>query len=145
MEERFDVDQCLGFITNRSFRIFQKAIDEKLSEHGLTSAQFYVLARLLEEENLTQTELASRIHIESPTLVPTLDRMEAAEIIERCPHPRDRRAYSVCLLPKGRALAPVIHEVGTALNRKATEGLNEEECKTLRKHLNLLRKNLGGS
>ena len=141
-EAPFRIDECLGFIANRLVRVFQKAFDKRLVDHGLTSAQFCVLAKLYEEEGVTQTELASRLYIESPTLVRTLDKMEQAEIIERRRDPNDRRAYHIHLKPKGRALKRVVDEVGREIHREATKGLPEKEVETLRDTLFRIWQNL---
>ncbi len=135
MEEHFRIDDCLGFIANRLVRVFQKAFDKKLADHNLTSAQFCVLAKLFEEEGLTQTELANRLYIESPTLVRTLDRLEAAEIIERRRSPKDRRAYHIFLTPKGKKYRDLVDQVGFEIHREATRGLTKKQAQSLKSSL----------
>jgi len=120
---------------------FQKTLDEKLVDYGLTSAQFCVLAKLLEEEGVSQTELASRLFIENPTLVRTLDKMEAIGLIERRKNPGDRRAYLIYLLRKGRALDDVVQEIGLKVHREATKGLTKKDVSKLREYLAVIRKN----
>jgi DNA-binding MarR family transcriptional regulator len=142
MSDDFKVEDCLGFIANRLVRGFQKAFDGLLNGYGLTSAQFCVLAKLYEDEGLTQTELASRLFIESPTLVRTLDRMEAADFIERRRAPGDRRAYHIYLLPKGQALRDVVNRVGREINDKATRGMADKEVENLRRYLRMIWDNL---
>ncbi len=142
MEKTFRIDECLGFIANRLVKVFHRAFDEKLTEFGLTSAQFCVLAKLLEEEGLTQTELANRLYIESPTLVRTLDKMEEAGIIERRRDPKDRRAYHIFLLPKGKTLKDMVQKVGRQVHEEATDGLTKEEVANLRLYLYRIWKNL---
>lgn len=141
-QNRFSIDECLGFIANRLVRVFQKAFDKKLEAHGLTSAQFCVLAKLLEEEGITQTELAHRLYIESPTLVRTLDRMEEANIIERRRDPSDRRAYHIHLKPKGKKMRAFVDEIGFAVNKEATKGLTKDQIENLRSTLFRIWQNL---
>ncbi|MGC9022815.1 MAG: MarR family winged helix-turn-helix transcriptional regulator, partial [Dissulfurimicrobium sp.] len=95
MKNDFNIDNCLGFIANRLVKEFQRSFDEKLSQYNLTCAQFCVLMKLFDGDGLTQTELADRLYIENPTLVRTLDRLEASGLIERRRSPRDRRVYHV--------------------------------------------------
>ncbi len=135
MEEHFKIDDCLGFIANRLVRVFQKAFDKKLADHNLTSAQFCVLAKLFEEQGLTQTELANRLYIESPTLVRTLDRLEAAGIIERRRSPKDRRAYHIFLTKKGMGYRELIDKVGFEVHREATKGLTKKQAQGLKSAL----------
>jgi DNA-binding MarR family transcriptional regulator len=135
MENNFDIENCLGFVANRLVKEFQRSFDEKLLQHGLTSAQFCVLIKLFESDGLTQTELADRLYIENPTLVRTLDRLEASDLIERRRSPKDRRAYHVYLLPKARGLRNVIEKAGGEMNKKATEGLTSQEVNDVRRLL----------
>ena len=135
MESNFNIENCLGFVANRLVKEFQRSFDEKLFQHGLTSAQFCVLIKLFEGDGLTQTELADRLYIENPTLVRTLDRLEASGLIERRRSPKDRRAYHVYLLPKGRGLRNVIEKAGGEMNKKAIEGLTPQEVNDVRRLL----------
>ncbi len=142
MDGRFDIDDCLGFMANRLVRVFQKAVDKRVTKHGLTTAQFCVLAKLAEEEGITQTELAQRLFIESPTLVRTLDKLESSGIIERRRDPQDRRAYHIHLLPRGRELVAFVERVGQEVHQTATEDLSQEELYSLKKALYKLWQNL---
>ncbi len=142
MDGRFDIDDCLGFMANRLVRVFQKAVDKRVADHGLTTAQFCVLAKLSEEEGITQTELAQRLFIESPTLVRTLDRLESSGIIERRRDPQDRRAYHIHLLPKGKELVDFVEKVGQDVHQVATADLSQDELYMLKKALYRLWQNL---
>src|SRR3546814_11223597 len=59
---------------------------------GLTRSQWSVLAHLARNEGINQAALAETLEIEPITLVRLLDRLEAAEWVERQPDPNDRRA-----------------------------------------------------
>ncbi len=142
MKNNFTIDECLGFIANRLVKVFYKAFDHELEDHGLTSAQFCVLAKLLEEEGLTQTELANRLFIESPTLVRTLDKMEQAGIIERRSVPTDRRAHHIFLKPEGKKMRKVVNKIGKIVHEKATAGLDEETISSVRDALGIIWQNL---
>ncbi len=142
MKNNFTIDECLGFIANRLVKVFYKAFDTELENHGITSAQFCVLAKLLEEEGLTQTELASRLFIESPTLVRTLDKMEQAGFIERRSVPTDRRAHHIFLKPKGRQMQKMVNRIGKLVQTKAVAGIEPEKLKELQESLTIIWHNL---
>jgi len=142
MKNNFTIDECLGFIANRLVKVFYKAFDHELEEQGITSAQFCVLAKLLEEEGLTQTELASRLFIESPTLVRTLDKMEQAGFIERRSVPTDRRAHHIFLKPKGRQMQKMVNRIGKAVHTKAVAGIDPDQLDNLRESLTIIWHNL---
>ena len=143
MSGGFNIDDCLGFIANRLVRVFQKAVDKRVQDMGLTTAQFCVLVRLYEQEGITQTELAQRLFIETPTLVRTLDKMESTGLIERRRDPKDRRAYHLYLRPKGLELKEFVEKVGQEVHEIATQGLTAEEFDLLKQALYKIWTNLG--
>ena len=141
-EFTFSVDNCLGFIANRLVKSFLKVLDHKLSDFKLTGAQFCVMTKLFEEEGLTQTQLAYRLYIESPTLVRTLDRLEEADLIERQRVPEDRRAFHIFLTKKGRGMKDVLMQKGREVHEIATKGMTQEQARELKDMLFLLWHNL---
>lgn len=138
----FSIDNCLGFIANRLVKCFMKVLDKELADHNLTGAQFCVLAKLFEEEGLTQTMLAQKLYIESPTLVRTLDKLEEAGFIERRRVPEDRRAFHIFLTPKGRQMSDLVTSIGSKVHSIAVEGLSEKEVADLKRFMYTLWKNL---
>ncbi len=141
-EFSFSVDNCLGFIANRLVKAFLKLLDYKLEDFNLTGAQFCVLTKLFEEEGLTQTQLAHRLYIESPTLVRTLDRLEEAGLIERRRVPSDRRAFHIFLTEKGHKLKDTLMQKGKEVHEAAVRGLKEKEIEMLKELLFKLWQNL---
>ncbi len=138
----FSVDNCLGFIANRLVKAFLKLLDYKLEDFNLTGAQFCVLTKLFEEEGLTQTQLAHRLYIESPTLVRTLDRLEEAGLIERRRVPSDRRAFHIFLTERGHGLQETLIQKGSEVHETAVKGLNDKEIEMLKDLLFTLWQNL---
>ena len=141
-EFNFTIDNCLGFIANRLVKAFLKVLDYKLEDYNLTGAQFCVLTKLFEEEGLTQTQLAHRLYIESPTLVRTLDKLQEAKLIVRKKVPRDRRAFNIFLTKKGKGLKNVLLEKGQEVHEIAVKDLSPEEIGLLKELLFKLWHNL---
>jgi DNA-binding MarR family transcriptional regulator len=59
--------------------------------------------------------IGSRLQVHQTSVTNAVDRLEAARLVRRLPHPTDRRATLVELAPAGRGLA-----------EKATAALNDE-------------------
>ena len=142
MENNFKIENCLGFIANRFVKEFQRSFDTKLSQYGITCAQFCVLVKLFEDDGLIQTKLAERLYIENPTLVRTLDRLESSDLIERRRDSDDRRTYHIYLLPKAKGLKDIIEKAGAEMNKKVTESFAPQEIDYVRNSLIQLWKNL---
>lgn len=97
-------------------------------QFGLTAAQAVALRELPEPRTLRT--LAERMHCEASNATFVADRLEAMGMLERRPHPTDRRAKLLHLTAEGAALRKRIVK---QLNIDAPLGrLNEEEQVVLR-------------
>ncbi|MEV4344559.1 MarR family transcriptional regulator [Actinoplanes sp. NPDC049596] len=112
-----------------------QAIDRhtrKVAEQfGLTAAQTIALRELPEPRTLGA--LAERMHCEASNATFVADRLEAMGMLERRPHPTDRRAKLLHLTPEGVALRKRVVKhlnVDAPLSR-----LNDQEQSQLRELL----------
>jgi DNA-binding MarR family transcriptional regulator len=97
-------------------------------QFGLTAAQAVALRELPEPRTLRA--LAERMHCEASNATFVADRLETMGLLERRPHPTDRRAKLLHLTPEGAALRKQVVKhlrVDSPLGR-----LNEEEQLVLR-------------
>jgi len=69
-------------------------------ELGITATQVVALREL--SESITARELATRMSCEPSNVTFVLDRLEQQALIQRQPHPTDRRAKQIVLTPAGR-------------------------------------------
>jgi DNA-binding MarR family transcriptional regulator len=89
---------------------------------------------LLENDGMTQRQLAQAMSSDPNTVAALLERMEGAELVERRPHEKDRRAHRLTLTKagrgkyfKGRALAVAMQaEVLSALTENEREAFLEQ-------------------
>lgn len=73
--------------------------------HDLTAPQLICLLAVVDDEPLTATLLAERIHVGPSTVVGILDRLEAKKLIKRKRSEKDRRVIHVSATPQARRLA----------------------------------------
>ncbi len=102
------------------------AIPERL---GISFARARVLRRLTGGP-LTLKELAEKMNSDPPYATLMVDDLEDTGLVERQPHPDDRRAKLVVLTPKGRELA----EQADAILSEPAPGikdLSDEDLATL--------------
>ncbi|MES0808500.1 MarR family winged helix-turn-helix transcriptional regulator [Roseibium sp. SCPC15] len=100
------------------------------AEIGLKIGEFDVLATLVRSGppyKLTPTELYRTTMMSSGGMTARLDKLEKAGLVERCPHPEDRRALTVCLTPKGLELVKGKIPDYVETQQKAVSGLSGEE------------------
>ena len=79
--------------------------DQVAQTHGLTRAQWVILARLERKADLSQNELAALAEVSPMTVARLVDRLEARGLVKRCVDPADRRIWRLRLTP---AAAPVL-------------------------------------
>ena len=123
----FDPARSAGFLANQMARLFAQALAREVKPLGLAPAQFMTLLALWERDGQTQAELTARLDVEQATMANTLSRMVRDGLVERAPHPSDRRASLIRMTAKARALEAPAKTRAEAINRRALEGLSEAE------------------
>lgn len=122
----------LGYLTNWAARLLARALDEKLKPLGLSSGQLPVFFALADGRSMTQKQLVEASAVEQPTMAATLGRMERDGLIERVPHPDDRRSTLICLAPAARAKLPALAAAVRSVNGKAAAELGAAGDQALR-------------
>jgi DNA-binding MarR family transcriptional regulator len=80
-----------------AFKRSRARVQRELEELGVHAGQEYLLDVLSEEDGLTVGAIAERLGTEVPTVVRTVQRMEAGGLVAREPDPEYRRPR-----PRGR-------------------------------------------
>ena len=117
-------------------------IDQRAREHGMTRAQWGALVRLQRQEGMTQAELAENLEIQPISLVRLIDRLCLHGLVERRPHPRDRRANRLYLTEKGRATLLHLAPLGKEIGSDVLASLDEADVADLLQKLLLIRNNI---
>ncbi|MCF1462305.1 MarR family transcriptional regulator [Agrobacterium vitis] len=100
----FNRRQSPTYLVSQLAKEFARALQVRAEGLGFSAGQFPILLELWEEQGLTQKQLLERVAVEQATMANTLSRMERDGLIERKPHPSDRRAQLVFLTAKGEGL-----------------------------------------
>ena len=74
-----------------------RRLEQALVPHGLTLAQFEVLARLHFDGPMKQNDLAQLLLVSKGNVCGLIDRLETAGLVERRTDPTDRRANRLIL------------------------------------------------
>jgi MarR family transcriptional regulator, transcriptional regulator for hemolysin len=123
----------------RSMRTF---IDQCAREHAMTRAQWGALARLERQEGMTQAEMAESLEIQPISLVRLIDRLCDHGLVERRPHPRDRRANRLYLTDKGRTTLTRLAPLGKEIAADLLASLEEAEVADMLRKLLLIKSNI---
>ena len=108
----------------------------------MTRAQWGVLLRLERQEGMTQAEMAESLEIQPISLVRLIDRLCLHGLVERRPHPRDRRANRLYLTEKGRTTFTHLIPLGREVAADVLGTLDEADVADLLRKLLLIRTNI---
>lgn len=135
-DQRFDqlrLDNQLCFALYAATRAITRTYREKLDSIGITYPQYLVLIVLWEKDGATLSEIGAHLMLDSGTLTPIVQRLEAMEIVQRKQRKSDERAREVWLTPKGLNLRELV--IAAREHVVCRLGMSEEEILCLRKEL----------
>jgi DNA-binding MarR family transcriptional regulator len=98
-----DAEPRVSYVVARLERALRYAINERVSEYGLTTLQYTTLSILGRRRGgLSNAQLARRAYMTPQSMSEVIDALERAGLIVRNPHPNHRRVLPATLTPKGR-------------------------------------------
>lgn len=103
-----DLFKNVGYLLKDVSRRYVARFERHAAEVSLTLMQCKVLLHLSKNEGASQVRLCELTDVEPMMMVRILDRMEADKLLERRPHPADRRARRLYLTRKA---APILDEI----------------------------------
>ena len=99
--------QSAGFLLWRVSNAWQRAMRTALEPHGITHAQYVVLATLEwlgGAGSSKQHEVAGLAGMDPMTTSQVARSLERRDLVRREPHPEDGRAFNLALTQKGRRI-----------------------------------------
>ena len=134
-------DDLLILLTDVA-RLVRTLADRRARAHGMTRAQWMILARLRRQDGMTQRALAELLEVEPITVGRLVDRLAGRGLIERRADPADRRCWRLHLRPEA---APVLAEIDAArraFDAAATRDLPEDQRQAAMAALLAMKSNL---
>ena len=114
------------------------------SRHGVHEGQQFILRRLWADDGQTPGEIAKALGLATSTVTRAATRMEAAGLLAREPHERDRRLVRLRLTARGRALEKDIDAEMDQLTERALGSFGPDERAAVVVALEKIRGNLEG-
>ena len=112
-------------------RAIAEVLDRRLQAKGASLWNWVLLREATRASGASQRELADLMHIEPPTLVRHLDRLEADGYVERRPDPDDRRRLLVFVTAAGRRRLTELHKVAERTDADLRSLLTDHEIEIL--------------
>jgi MarR family transcriptional regulator for hemolysin len=141
--KKFEYENSIGYIVYSASKAFQKAFDLELrNKIGITLTQSKVIFALYMFSGLTQRELADKIGVETPSLVPIIDKMEKDGYLKRKLDSKDRRLKRIYTTPKTDALWDSMLECGLQIRKVSLNKVSEHEAKSALETIKKITENL---
>lgn len=131
------LETLIGYNARRAALAVIGLFLERMAVYGLRPVDFSVLSLITHNPGITSRQLCAALNILPPNLVGMINGLAKRGLVERQPHPRDRRAVGLHLTPEGEAVMRQAEETASELETNATARLTATERQTL---IRLLRK-----
>ncbi|MBE6064639.1 MarR family winged helix-turn-helix transcriptional regulator [Clostridium cochlearium] len=138
----FDLDTCLGFITNNVAKEIAECFNDRLNLVGITRVQWIALYYLGEGETISQCELAEKMGIKASSVARLIDRMEREEYVLRKRSQEDKRRVDLYITDKGKKLREKLLPEGEKMSKLVSKGISDEEIEIFKKVLKKMSINL---
>lgn len=110
------------------------------TEMVLSDIQLAALAALDRHEAMSPGELAEHEKVQPPSMTRVIAVLEERKLVQRAPHPTDRRQVILTVTPEGRALVNRVRRRKEAWLAQRLQELTPEEQETLRSAVPILEK-----
>jgi MarR family transcriptional regulator, transcriptional regulator for hemolysin len=101
-KNKFDYENSIGFIINRTAKTLIHTFEQELrNKFGITFGQWKIIIILANNnDGLSQKEIADKLGLEGPTIIPIIDKLEKDGFVKRIVDKNDRRNNRICLTEK---------------------------------------------
>lgn len=141
--QKYDFENSIGFIVNCTAKAFIKALDSELrKEVGITFGQWKVMVMLVNQNGMTQKEIADKLGLEGPTLIPIIDKMETEGLVVRKVDLHDRRNNRIYHTQKARNLWNRMTSCALKVRKLAVKNIPDDKISDLTGVLKQMYENL---
>ncbi|WP_419768383.1 MarR family winged helix-turn-helix transcriptional regulator [Arcobacter sp.] len=127
----FDMNNSLGFVLNRTALAMKTGFNKQIKEFDISPEQWSLIFRIVENNGLTQKELASSTYKDQANITRSLDRLEKKGFLTRLVNSKDRRIINIFSTSKAKELVEIIVPISKQYNQLLSAGLSQEEYESL--------------
>ncbi len=128
---------AFGLIGTLNRQLYAKAIEPL----GISDQQLFILATLANLGPQVQAHLSEPLNIDKATMVGLISDLETKGLVQRQPHPTDRRAVLVTLTEAGQRKMQEGFEISEVYTRKYFKGVSVQDQTVLNTILRQLAQN----
>lgn len=122
------MDQNIGWNLARAANSWRHVVDGYMADIGFTQSKWIAMMHLNRlGQGCTQSDLASNIGIEQPSLIRTLNQLEASGFIVRRESPHDARCKTLWFTEEGQRLLNTMQNMAEKGRAELLAGLSSEQ------------------
>lgn len=111
--------RSFGFAVRRAHRAFDRALQRRLTPHGIAPGFWYYLRALWDEDGLTQRELSDRTGVAENTTTAMIAAMMKDGLVTRTRAVDDKRKWRIALTPRAQSLREALFPYAAEVNQLA--------------------------
>jgi DNA-binding MarR family transcriptional regulator len=100
----FNLDGFTTYKIAMAAQVLSQALAAVYAPHGLSNPEWRILAHLVHTHGASVRDIQNDIVMEKSIVSRTTSRLEGRGLVEKTPHPTDRRLIGLALTGQGRAL-----------------------------------------
>lgn len=119
----------ISILIKRASLNLDKLSNQLLSPYDLTGSQFKILMVLYMSPagSVRQTDIEAKFSMTNPTVTGLVQKLEAKNLVNRMPHPEDRRSKVLVLMERAIQMKEELLALADSLEQQMTANLTEEE------------------
>ena len=125
------LETLLGYNASRASHTLVSHFIRGVGSFELRTVDFSVLSVIGHRPGVTSRQLCQTLNVLPPNMVVLLRELDKRGLIEREPHPTDRRAVGLRLSTDGRALIKKAEQAASVADLEGASRLSAAERKTL--------------
>jgi DNA-binding MarR family transcriptional regulator len=125
------LEGLLGYNARRAALHIIEVFLLRMAPYGLRPVDFSVLSVIAHNPGITSRQLCTVLDILPPNFVALLVHLEKRALVQRQPHPNDKRAMALQLTAAGKKLMQEAEPTAQSLERDASARLSSAERATL--------------
>jgi MarR family transcriptional regulator, transcriptional regulator for hemolysin len=142
--QKFDFENSIGFIINRAGKMLIQAFDQELRKNfGITFGQWKIIITLVNnDDGLTQKEIADKLGLEGPTIIPIIDKLEKDGFVIRKVDKNDRRNNQIFLTEKTHSALDLMVNCAIKIKNTSLENISDYDISITKNTLEIMWKNI---
>jgi MarR family transcriptional regulator, transcriptional regulator for hemolysin len=141
---KFDYENSVGFVIHKTAKALIHVFDQKLrKEFGITFGQWKIIITLVNnDDGLSQKEIADKLGLEGPTLIPIIDKLEKDGFVTRMVNKSDRRNNRIFLTEKANSSLNLMVKCGLKIKEISIRNISEQNISITKDTLEKMLENI---